>query len=253
MVDINKEFLPAYERAYYNIPSYIQNKYPGRSQGGAATRGAQVYQQNRINQIRSKNGITEAFDPTLSQGSADGSDAQHQLDRDLAVSNGVPISQAMDLRPGHDLANYRGSTRNNLGAGISAMDTTGDVNAQLAAAPGVLHQRYSNDAIRAGTLSDSAQSQHALQSDVNAGLVGAQESILHNNELLNLATQPGYDKNPDLRPQPVTSATAAKPLDTPPAQTGKPEDQPSDGSLVSGGGSNLNAMRMKQIQMKRAQ
>lgn len=247
---MDKEFLPAYERSYFNIPEYLKSKFGDKtaeqkSTTQAAGRGAQAFQENRINQIRAKSGNTEAFDPVLHFGEANGSAANAQFQHDLSVANNpgsVPKPKSHFGANNYNPHDY-------LRGFIQGMPTLTqeEIARETADAPGVVRARFQNDAVRAGTLSDTAQSQASLSADVNAGLVGANESIQHNNDLLNTALTPDYNKNPDLVPQQQTSGTPLTPLPVPNAAGNAPEDAPAGISLLSSQAAN----RMKQIQSRK--
>lgn len=249
---LDSRMLPAYERAYYQLPEFMRAQYGDktadqRSQMKSSTRGAQYAQQNRINQIRAKSGVQEAFDPITDIPSTPDANAQAMLGYQLALANGASIKDASKLVPGKMPANYRNSS-GYLGDALQAAGarTQEDIDAEIKNLEPYLRNRYQADAVKAGTLTDSEQSQSALKTDVQAGLGGARTALEKNKELLNSAMSPTYSSNPTLFPV-GTSATAGNA----PAPSAPPNQQDTDANVVSGQVSKLTPQKRLSVQSVR--
>lgn len=266
MANLDKRFLPAQERMYYALPAAERAKYgmgtaDQRSESRAATRGAQYAQERRINQIRSKNGINEAFNPAEDQPGLPDANSQAFLNRDLNLAQGVPLDQTMGMLPDKSISNYR-MADSYLGSALQAagQPSQDEIAAQMATLQPYLQTRYTNDAVNAGTLTTSPQSQGALNADVSAGMQGAQDAMQNNSALYQSALSPSFAQNPNLFPSATnTSTLAANPAaeDTPgPAPTAEnapPENALSATGVASSQSSMSPANRAQQIQMKRSQ
>jgi len=242
--------LPATEREYYALPAYFRNQNDmqtaeGRSAANAATRGAQDMQENRINQIRARAGNAAAFNPQTDQPG---------LPQGGIVAPGSPTT-ASTL----SLANNPNKPPINIHTRPALQQALGlnqdEIKQEMAQIPTTIRNRYQNDAVRAGTLTNSAQSQAALTADVNAGIGGAQKALQDNAQIASDANSQNFAQSQYLFPTntPGTSSATPAQLPVPNAQinTAPENTLTANNNLLSAQRNPGAANRMKQIQQSR--
>lgn len=230
------------ERSYYTLPKTMETALGGSdpksadsiSTVRAGTRGARYAQERRINAIRANQGVNTPFDPIADVPGDMTDDERTQSERLIGEMQGtLPVTAGTGSNK-DTLSKYRGGTARPAGYDAALNGAIGDANNEQDSLRDYLFGRYKADATRAGTLSDTVQSQNALNADVNAGVIGGNAALMNQQQTLTDAMSPDWRSNVALNPDKKTALSGMTPETQAPGSSTKPEDLPSSGTLASG-------------------